>query len=393
MTDVVELALLAFTLLAQDPPPAPPPSTTASPPAAADRRAQRLVRVAAELEAECAAVAAFDREKEFAAALERGLAEVGGARWWKIGDGALPRWTLQNWLQWHRPQEGRELPGALDVALEGHPFGAIVDLAQQLAAHRIEFLFVCFPSRVECYPELVLPELAGPSIPANPADPAPASDRPPFRGMVGQNPRFLAELTKAGVEVVDLAPVFAEQRVAEGDERRRLLYLRGNTHWTPRGAELAANVVAARLAGMEWFEPGPSREGESFQIKRRLTIFRGEGVGQAIGEPSEPVAVDAVEPLGAPPDAAQARASPILLLGDSFCRVHVEQKASFADQLLRFTGWPIDVIAPNGGVELTCRDSFARRGDGAAGKKVVIWLMPEASLVPSGLFKKVEVLR
>ena len=61
------------------------------------------------------------------------------------------------------------------------------------------------------------------------------------------------------------------------------------------------------------------------------------------------------------------------------------------DQLFRLTGWPIDVLSPPGGGELQCREMLKRRGEGLAEKKVVIWLMQEAALQPSGEFRPIEI--
>jgi hypothetical protein len=353
----------------------------------AARRAKRLESLVADVTAEASAVAAFGHESEFAAALADGLQHSMGAsgHWWKVGDDHLPRFTIQGWLDFDRPRAGRTKPAALDFELAGHPLAAIVDLEQQLAAHGIELLFVTFPTRVELEPELVTPDLAKAVDAASPS--------PRFRGLRGATAPFVVELAKAGVDVVDLAPPFVEQRFDPKDERRRRLYLRGNAHWSPRGAEVAAQVVAARLAQLPGFLRGPAKEGEQFRVERRLTTMRAGGPDQAPGAPPEPVAVDAVEPIGAAlnRDAALARASPIVVLGNSFVWCHSDVDAAFVDHLFRFSGWPVDVVAPAGNGELACREQLKRRGDRLAGKKVVIWLVQDALLVPSNLFAKVAL--
>jgi hypothetical protein len=253
----------------------------------------------------------------------------------------------------------------------------LVDLEAQLAKAGSHLLFVPVPSRLQLEPELLLPALAGTGAPV---------------ARVAATTRFLADLAAAGVESVDLAPALMAERT-DPDPRRARLWLRGNNHWAPRGAEVAARAVAARLRELEWFAPGPLREGVDFTVARRLGQCRGEGVGQAEGAPPETVSVDAVEWRTASPTADVARMSPIVLLGDSFAGMHKELKASFVDQLIRHTGWPIDVIAPQGGAELACRETLARRDEPLAGKRVVIWLLPEPLLAPSGLWKRVAVGR
>lgn len=356
-------------------------------------RAARIARTSAAIEAQAQAVDAFGHADEFAAALARIRDEAGGEKWFTLpsrggpqngpkggrSEGALLLTTINTWLGWNRPAEGRQLPGALDLELDGHPCQAIADLSRQVTAHGIEFLFVCFPTRVECYPELVLPGLADS-----------ADAKPPFRGLVGQNPRFLLELANAGVEVVDLTTPFVEQRF-DADEKRALLYHRGNLHWTPRAAELAAKLVADRIAEMPWFKPGPYRDGQAFDVRRRDAQFQADGGGQAPGMEPETVGLNCVQMKSSPLTKDDKRRGPIVLLGDSFTDFHREYGAAFHDQLFRFTGWPIDLVAPPGGGELACRDALRRRADGLANKMVVIWLLQEAALAPSTQFRKVDL--
>ncbi|MBL8841771.1 MAG: hypothetical protein JNL90_09625 [Planctomycetes bacterium] len=362
--------------------PAPTPARTAVP------RAQRLARDkaaalarAGELERGDAAVV----DREFAAALQGLVDEPSAKRFGRFGDDWLPKSAARGWLAWNGRESDAGLPLALRVEAQDHPFAVLVDLQQQLAAAGALLLFVPIPSRAELEPELLLPARAG------------ATPLPP---RVAATTRFLAKLAEAGVESVDLAPAFTAQRT-DPDPRRTRLYLRGNNHWTPRGAELAAEQVAARLAEFEPAElaavelPLPSHrfvEGRDFDVVRRLGQVRGEGIGQAEGAPSEAVGVNAVEwRAGGGPTAERARGSSIVLLGDSFAAMHKELHGSFVDQLVRFTGLPIDVIAPQGGAELACREALSRRDAPLAGKKVVIWLLPAPLLAPSGLWKRVAM--
>lgn len=352
-----------------------------APPRTRVPRTQRLAReqaaaLARATELERGDAAALDRD--FAAALQALVDEPSAKRFGRFGDDWLPKSAARGWLAWNGRESDAGLPLALRVEAQDHPFAVLVDLQQQLAAAGATLLFVPIPSRAELEPELLLPARAG------------ATPLPP---RVAATTRFLAKLAEAGVESVDLAPSFTSQRL-DPDPRRTRLYLRGNNHWTPRGAELAAEQVAQRLAEFDAAElpPPPLRfvEGRDFDVVRRLGQVRGEGIGQAEGAPSEAVGVNAVEWRdGGGPTAERARGSSIVLLGDSFAAMHKELHGSFVDQLVRFTGAPIDVIAPQGGAELACREALSRRDAPLAGKKVVIWLLPAPLLAPSGLWKKV----
>lgn len=358
-------------------------------------RAERLAADRARLAADLAAVEAFGHDDAFCAALQDVRAKANGEKWWPVADGKVSLVTVEHWLDWNRPAAGRALPAALDLELPGHPFTALADLSRQLHDHGIEFLYVSFPTRLQLDPALVVPGLATPRAAA--AGAAEGADgavegTPLFRGMVAAQTRFLQALNEAGVEVLDLAPEFAALHDAgEDDPRRRFLYHRFNMHWTPRAIELAAQRTAERLAQMEWWKPGPYQEGKAFAVRRRVFEFMAEGNGHAPDATPEPIAVNSIAPLGPPLQKEAKQRGPIVLLGDSFADFHKEYSAAFHDQLFRFTGWPIDAIVPAGGAELQCREKLRRRGDGLAGKKVVIWLMQEAALVVSPQWKPVAL--
>lgn len=371
------------------------------------RRAARIAADRAALEAELQQIAAFRHQDEFAAALQKVHDDANARKWWPVDDGgcntgngnnggsdsggnhgAVPMVTVERWLTWSRPRAVRAdppavpltVPLAADIAAEGHPGAAIIDLARQLNAHGIEFLYVSFPTRIEIDPALVVPGIA--------------TEGAPFRGMVDANTRFLLELSKASVEVLNLAPLFVENRdlgVAEADARRRLLYHRWNMHWTPRAIEIAAEQIAARLAQMPWFRHGPYKEHKAFNVRPKSIEFSAEGNGQAPDSPSEPIAMQCVQMQGAVLQKETKQKGPIVLLGDSFVNMHKDYGAAVHDHLFRHTGWPIDVIAPPGGAELQCRETLRLRGDNLAGKKVVIWLMQDAALEPSTQFRPVQL--
>lgn len=347
-------------------------------------RAERLAREATSASARALELERGDAralDDEFTVAMRALVEEPSGKRFVRFGDDWLPKSAARGWLDWNAREAANASPLALRIDAPNHPFAVLLDLQQQLAAAGATLLFVPIPARAELEPELLLPARAVPT---------------PLPPRVAATTRFLALLAEAGVESVDLVPAFTAQRT-DPDPRRARLYLRGNNHWTPRGAELAAQQVASRLAEFESAElPLPQsprwQEGRDFNVVRRLGQVRGEGIGQAEGAPSEGVGVNAVDwQGGGGPTAELARASAIVLLGDSFASMHKELHSSFVDQLMRFTGAPVDVIAPQGGAELACREALSRRDAPLAGKKVVIWLLPAPLLAPSGLWKRVAI--
>ena len=396
-------AALASTLLAQS---APAPDSAPVPaPAEATKveRPQRLEREQKRLEAELAAIDQFGREAEFGKALdivmeEFGPLDPGKKRWRRTERGWLPIMSVTHWLAWSRPgTERRKQPLCLDFDFRDHPQPVIADLAAQFAAHGIELLVVVFPSRLELYPELVLPAwsdaLAKP--PSDPAPSAPVPSGPKFHGMVGPTTRFLLELVKGGVEVVDLAPEFVAQRFAElpaaAEGANRELYLWRNQHWTPRAAELAAKLVAERLRELPCFVPGPFQEGRDFEIGEKTIDFDVGNGGAAPDTNPEKIWFHQVRMKGRTVTPDLRAACPIVVIGDSFIEEYLQQRASFEEQLLRFTGWGVDVVAPKGGAELACRESLARRNNDLHGKKIVVWLLQEQNLQPLPAYRKVAM--
>jgi hypothetical protein len=349
-------------------------------------RSERLAREKKALEAELQKIDAFDRVGPFREALVAlSNANVDFAtsseRWVRVSKGWLPMMAIEHWLQWHPPGPGGKPPIALDLKMRNHPFPAIVDFAEQLHEHDIEFLLAVFPSRLQIYPELVLPDLG---------------ELPPdrFRGMVGATTRFLLALDERGVETVNLAPVFVDaRRVQREDDANPELFLTRNKHWTPRAAELAARVVADRLREMPWYVQGPSAEGADFEILRSVRNFTGTAGGQAPDLTPERIEIVQVRDVGKGVRPDEQRRSPIVVLGDSFAKYFSEEgtSSSFLDHLRRFTGHPIDRITPMGGAELQCRAVLAQRGDGLRGKKVVVWLVHEDNLRPATGFRNLDV--
>src|SRR5690606_31764661 len=100
----------------------------------------------------------------------------------------------------------------------------------------------------------------------------------------GRYEAMLAELHDVGVATVDLRPALAEKEA----------WLRTDTHWSPRGASAAADLVAAALPG-RWSEPGA---GHAFAVtNHEIADFSGDlhsllGLGRMagiVGPRAEPV--------------------------------------------------------------------------------------------------------
>ena len=368
MTGVCSLASAVLVLLPQSQPDAgieakPDPS-----------RAQRLERQKAAIEAQIAAMESHGQEERFLAALRATLdatpvAEEESAPFVPVKNGLVPLGAFSSFVKWQSPRASRDRPVANDVTLPNHPFAAIVDFDKQVRARGVDFLLVVLPSRLEIHPELVCD----------------LESSAKFPGMGLGTQRFLLELTLAGVEAVSLTGPFAAARAD------RPLYLRTDPHWTPQGAELAARVVADRIARFPWFEHGPLVEGRDFTAS--LQDF-GYDPGEALakrGAEIEPVRGNALVSGGKLLDAMD-KDGPFVALGDSNLRLHSMTACDFCSQLFRFTGWKVDPLQAYGGAAEQVRRKLARRTpDQWKGKKLVVWLVPETLLVTSDWWKLVPL--
>jgi len=343
------------------------------------QRTRRLARQRAVIEAQIAAMERFGQEESFRAALRAVVdaappADDEAAAFRAVKEGLVPIGAFTSFVRWQSPRANRDRPVALDFDLQNHPYAAILDFDRQVRARGVDFLLVVLPSRLEIYPELV-------------CDLAPGGV---FAGMGIATQRFLLELNRAGVEGMSLTGAFADVRYAGGDPADQM-FLRFDPHWTPHGAELAAKLVADQIVTRPWFERGPHVEGRDFRVEPREFGYQPNETLARRGAQLEPVVGNVLVAGDALFESIDPK-SPIVVLGDSFVRVHSMTACDFCTQLLRFTGWRIDVIESRGGAAEQVRRTLARRtADQWTGKRLVVWLIPETLLVTSESWKPVKL--
>ena len=134
------------------------------------------------------------------------------------------------WLFYRQDVEFLVQPSPLDVrsAKLDNPVQAILRFRDQLKAKGVELLVVITPGKPSVYPE----RLTGSVI-----------------NSAGHGKAILDSLTKLGLNTVDLyTPLLAAKA---DDAKLGPLYLNDDTHWTPRGAELAAGEIAAAVKRLE----------------------------------------------------------------------------------------------------------------------------------------------
>ena len=136
------------------------------------------------------------------------------------------------WLFYRQDVEFLVQPSPLDVrsAKLDNPVKAIEKFRDQLKAKGVELLVVITPGKPSIYPE----RLTGKNSDA--------------AGLQSHGKKILDSLTRAGFNTVDLyTPLLAAK---SRDSVEGALYLNDDTHWTPRGAELAAAEIAKKVREM-----------------------------------------------------------------------------------------------------------------------------------------------
>lgn len=316
------------------------------------------------------------------------------------------------WLFYRQDVEFLVQPSPLDErsAKLDNPVQAVLRFRDQLKAKGVELLVVVTPGKPSVYPE----RLTGSAQVLNGADIS--------RGATaaGHGKAILDSLASLGLNTVDLyTPLLAAKA---DDAKLGPLYLNDDTHWTPRGAELAAGVIAGKVR--EMVEAGvvdigePSMEyvasdsvadrmgdiGEMSGLNK-FNVFKTQRViGHVISqqEVSERAqTLDSTEtPANSLVDSAAVqeaiaydtvrtpfkddfRKAKILILGDSFSRIYQTDSPVNAGWIAHFAkemGRPVASIVSDGGASTLVREKLARKAGVLKGKKLLIWEFVERDL-------------
>ena len=153
------------------------------------------------------------------------------------------------WLFYRQDVEFLVQLSPLDVrsAKLDNPVKAIERFRNQLKAKGVELLVVITPGKPSIYTE----RLTGRDSRVAGAENAAVANAAAVGNAVGlqsHGKKILDSLTRAGFNTVDLyTPLLAAK---SRDSIEGALYLNDDTHWTPRGAELAADVIAKKVREM-----------------------------------------------------------------------------------------------------------------------------------------------
>lgn len=253
-----------------------------------------------------------------------------------------------------------EKPWEEVAANQTDPLPGILEFHGLLAARGIRLLVVPVPAKASIYPEtLVTGFQAGEVTPLAP---------------------YLQRLTEAGVEVLDLEPIFLQTRAARPDQ---LLYCRQDAHFSPASAEIIPALIARQIPFEETSALGYYALGEPVVLTftgDQITGSEWEGSVAPETQPLRQVSRGGV--VGVAPDPA----SPVLLLGDSHTLVFHEgaeagmhcSGAGVLDHLAIRYGFAPDLVGVRGSGLVQARKQLFYKASATPGywdgKKLVIWL-------------------
>ena len=337
------------------------------------------------------------------------------------------------WLFYRQDVEFLVQPSPLDVrsAKLDNPVKAIEKFRDQLKAKGVELLVVITPGKPSIYPE----RLTGRASDAVAENVGAAGNTVGFQS---HGKKILDSLARAGFNTVDLyTPLLAAK---SRDSVEGPLYLNDDTHWTPRGAELAAAEIAAAVNRLksdgkiklkeQCYDNCPNsfiakdsvadRMGDVGEMSglNKFNVFKVQKVTghvvsqQNIKERTEKLPVDStcVEAAKSAckkndscftaqsalcerdtvlfdttitPFKDDFRKSEILILGDSFSRIYQTDSPVNAGWIAHFAknmNRPVASIVSDGGASTLVREKLARKASVLKGKKLLIWEFVERDL-------------
>jgi alginate O-acetyltransferase complex protein AlgJ len=239
------------------------------------------------------------------------------------------------------------------------PIPAIMDFQKQLKAHGIDLLVVPVPPKAAIYPEKIFPGFS-----AGKDNAAPVMHR------------FFEELRTAGIEVLDLMPLFIQNR----DDKRGGVFCKTDSHWSGFGCTLAAQAIAETIRGKLAAPPLRKEYASEWKEARINGDLAGLLPSDSPKPAPEKIAVRSVTEKGTGAAVSPDASSPVLLLGDSHTLVFhdfLSEHAGLVDQLAEELGFPPDLIGTRGSGATPVRISLYRHSlknpDYLAKKKVVVW--------------------
>jgi hypothetical protein len=256
------------------------------------------------------------------------------------------------------------VPVGKDPAKDWDPVPVIVDFKEQLAARGIDLLVVPVPAKATIYPEMATSRTIKKQVDLH------ANTR-----------RLMNELQARGVETMDLYALYLRARAgSDTTGGTEALYLQRDTHYSGRGAYLAARAIAERVRQYPWWSDAAATArftlkdtlverfgdiGEMTQLPRSRELFPSENT----------LCRQVIETESGKPYRNKKDAS-LLFVGDSYARIYqtdAPRSAGIVALLAHELKMPFDAIINNGGASTLVRAELVNKPEKLQGKKLVIW--------------------
>jgi alginate O-acetyltransferase complex protein AlgJ len=316
--------------------------------------------------------------QDFASAVKAALAQAEASKSFAV-PGVDPAWRfLVNELK-HVQHGDLSTADLTKINVEGtDPVPEIIRYSEELKALGVELLLVPVPPKASIYPEKL------------------ATSPGPVPTMTA----FFGKLTAGGVQVLDLESAFLAAKKAEPE---KMLYCATDSHWSPTGAELAAQLVAAKYKDRTDWAADQLRD--LVKLKPETLEFHGDLLTDAekTSMPEEKLPLIrsglAANPNGTEVKTVESVAyAPLLVMGDSHCQVFRRGASmhttcgGFIDHLITDLSLPVEEISTQASGGEGPRIDIARRTvtepDFWKKKKVVVWLF-SAREFTQGRWKKI----
>lgn len=298
-----------------------------------------------------------EKNKAYVEGMKKILAE--------LPEGQMGFKGTEDWVYFRKTLEYLTAGDLADQSKEKNPLPHLVEFQKFLNDQNVNMLFVVVPTKADVYYE---------HLPAEMPDASDVIINPYGR-------KFLSEVQAAGIEVIDLLPRLLEAKAQDADSKESL-YQHQDTHWTNRGLQIAAELIANRIKEYAWF--GELEDQKVAFTVTDTTFMRQGDIVDKLPE-SERGAYPSLE-LEAQqvkmPDGSlrkpTSRTAPIMLIGDSFTGVFelVDCKAAgVGSHIAARTEVPVDVITSWGGGPLVRRKMVRARKKDMQHKRLVVYLM------------------
>ncbi|MBN1603532.1 MAG: hypothetical protein JW915_18120 [Chitinispirillaceae bacterium] len=249
-------------------------------------------------------------------------------------------------------------------APEKNPIPHLIDFNNYLKSQNVNLLFVAVPNKEEVYHDKISKSIPSPSV----------SIINPY------SRKILEDIQNAGIEVIDLLPHFLEAREDDSASDENV-YQFHDTHWTSRGIQIAADLIAGRIKEYTWYN-GIGKK--TYTVKD--TSFEREGdIVSRLPEKNQSKYQDLkikAQQIYNQDDSTLYKGNnsdaPVMLIGDSFTGVFesVDCKgAGVGAHIAQKTGIPVEIVTSWGGGPMVRKKAMRYREKNLPGKRLVIYMM------------------